>query len=522
VLLFQKHRAVGRQRSGAAPNGLDPAIRPSNSQFEQGLAFMVHSTTLRRSSSRLGHPKKLGRRRLSAERLEDRTVMSVTLGSAVTIGNGAANSVSTDVATDAAGNSYVSGMFAGTVDFDLSGALPGDADVLTARGSADAYVAKYAPSGSLIWVRALGGDAATDEISSKLAVGPGGAVYVIGTFGNSADFGAITLTSVGDYGRFLAKIDANGNVPWAQSWGDSGAAASRGVDVDAAGNVYILASRLGDDYEIKKFSASGSAVWTKTIENRSMLTSADIAVNAAGTVYVGGSFDGTVDFDPGPKTKYLSSGSARAGFVLKLDTNGNFGWVSPFIGKTVGSTRSASGAQSIALDPNGNIIVGGTFNGTVDFNPAGGTTYLTTHSGGFITKLNSAGSLVWAKEFEGNAPTFVYGLDTDVAGNIYATGTYHGSVDLDPGVGAYSRTTFGDGDIYAMKLTSAGSFVWAATFGSPTNDVSFAISVDPAGLVHLAGYYRESLDADPDPFDTFGLPGDPTFSRGFLLRLRQT
>jgi hypothetical protein len=387
--------------------------------------FFRRSPTDAKSRPKVGRSRTHRRRTFRFESLEERSVLSATFGSALTIGNDFASSVATDVVTDAVGNSYVSGMFAGTVDFHPSGALAGDADVLTARGSADAYVAKYAPDNSLIWVQAFGGDAVSGEltdIARKISVDVGGAVYVAGEFVESADFGATTLTSVGDDDGFVAKLDAGGSVLWARRWGNAAEDSAQGLDIDAAGNVYALGHRLGDASDILKFSPSGAAVWSKSIVDRSMLTSADLAVNAAGNVYVAGSFDGTVDFDPSAKAKYVSSGSARAGFVLKLDTNGKFGWVSAFVGKRVGSTNGSSGAMSITLDGSGNLIVGGTFTGTVDFNPAGGTSYLSTQSGGFITKLNSSGGLVWARELEGDAPTFVRGLDVDGAGDIYATG----------------------------------------------------------------------------------------------------
>lgn len=459
------------------------------------------------------------RRTRRFETLEDRSVLSATFGSALTIGNGLANSSATDVATDSAGFSYVSGMFAGTVDFDLNNVHAGNTDILTARGLGDAYVAKYAPDDSLVWVRPMGGDSQFADIASELAVNSSGAIYVTGSFSDSAFFGNAMLTSVGDSDRFIAKIDTNGNVQWATRSDDT--AATRGMDIDATGNVYVLASRLGDAYEVTKFGPSGNTVWMKTIVNRSMLTSADIAVSSAGTVYVAGSFDGTVDFDPSTKTKYVSSGAARAGFVLKLETNGSFGWVSPFVGKKVGSINGASGAISVALDASGNIIVGGTFNGTVDFNPSGGTTYLTTLSGGFITKLNSSGALVWARALDGNSSTFVRGLDFDSLGNIYATGSYHGTVDLNPGAGVVSRTSAGEGDIFILKLTPAGNLIWAETVGGSGNDVSFGISVDPVGNVFVAGYYRDPFDINPDPLATEVLPGDGSFNRGFRLRLRQ-
>ena len=145
-------------------------------------------------------------------------------------------------------------------------------------------------------------------------------------------------------------------------------------------------------------------------------------MDASGNVFVAGSFSGTVDFDPSSKTNYVSSGPNHAGFVLKLDTNGKFGWVSPFVGQTVGSTSGYASAQSVALDGSGNVVVGGAYDGSVDFNPGSGTATLPTIGGGFITKLNSSGGLVWARALESSGTTFVYGLDVDTAGSIYATG----------------------------------------------------------------------------------------------------
>jgi hypothetical protein len=208
--------------------------------------------------------------------------------------------------------------------------------------------------------------------------------------------------------------------------------------------------------------------------------------------------------------------------VLALDTSGKLDWVSPFVGKQVGSASASSATTSITLDGSGNIIVGGTYLGTVDFNPGGGTTNLPTIGGGFIAKLTSSGGLAWAKALESSSTTFVRGLDTDAAGNIYASGTFSGTIDLDPGAGSVSRTTAGQNDIYVVKLTAAGNLNWAETFGGAGSDVNFGLAVDPAGVVHLAGYYRDSFDFDPDPFATYGLPGDPIISRGFRLRLLQT
>lgn len=94
--------------------------------------------------------------RLGVHQLEAREVPSADLVSALGAGSSAGNSISVDVAADAAGNSYMVGYFAGTVDFDPAGVLPGNADVLTAQGKSDGFVAKYAPNGRLAWNPAAG------------------------------------------------------------------------------------------------------------------------------------------------------------------------------------------------------------------------------------------------------------------------------------------------------------------------------------------------------------------------------
>src|SRR5205085_8751966 len=60
--------------------------------------------------------------------------------------------LSTGIATDTAGNFYVTGTFQGKVDFK-----PGTGSVfLTAKGQGSAFVAKYTPNGALVWAKMLG------------------------------------------------------------------------------------------------------------------------------------------------------------------------------------------------------------------------------------------------------------------------------------------------------------------------------------------------------------------------------
>lgn len=471
--------------------------------------------------------------RLGVQQLEAREVPTTDLLSALGVGNATGPTQAVDMAVDAAGNNYVTGFFYDTVDFDPANDSLGGADVLTSRGGGDIFVARYAPDGSLAWAKRMGGDYAVPDpavngyatdVGRDIAVDGAGNVYVAGEFRGTADFGPITRTSAGGDDGFVAKLDPAGTVQWANRWGTTIEDSGQGVGIDAAGNVYALGYRFtspgtGNGHDVFKFSPTGTTVWAKWISTRSQPISADLAVDAAGNTFVAGRFQGTVDFDPnaGKRNVYSGPTSSSAGFVLKLTSAGNFGWVAPFV-----VSNGSAAAQSITLDTGGNVIVGGYYSGTVDFNPGGGTTYLPATGKAFITKLTAGGSLAWARALAGTGSTFVYGLAVDSAGSIYATGLFSGTVDFDPGAGTHSRTTAGGSDAYVLKLDANGNFGWAESFGSTGNDIGFGIGVDATGTVHLAGGYSGTVDFDPDPgvaFDLTNPPGGKT--NMYLVRLRQ-
>jgi hypothetical protein len=409
------------------------------------------------------------------ESLEDRSVLSATFGSALNVGGPAGDGIF-HMAVDSAGNSYVTGSFSGTVDFDLSAVHAGDADVLTARGHDDAFVAKYAPDNSLVWVRQMGGDepnpsGSVTDVGRQIAVDSSGNVYVVGEFKGAADFGATTLVSNGFRDGFVTKLDAAGNFAWTQrtSLSDGGLRISRGVGVDAQGNVYAMTLHDTDRYDVLKFTASGGSAWTKSFVTNNAYPG-NMAVSAAGKVVVVGQFSGSVDFDPGPKLKNLWSGNVSA-FVVQLDSAGKFEWVTTFTG-------GSSAAETVTFDGSGNVIVAGYYRGVVDFNPAKATTTLPSVGGGYIAKLNSSGGLVWARALESSSSVLIQDLAVDLAGNVYATGSFYGTVDLDPSSGVDSKTTAGGGDIFFVKLTSSGSFAWAESFGGSGTDVGWGIAVD--------------------------------------------
>jgi hypothetical protein len=183
------------------------------------------------------------------------------------------------------------------------------------------------------------------------------------------------------------------------------------------------------------------------------------------------------------------------------------------------------------------VIIAGFYNGSPLFSQYGAAnvnlpTTLPTTGGGFIAKLTSTGGLTWTRAIEkaaSGSTIFVYGLDTDAAGNIYATGSLTGSADLDPGAGTvlkqsvpHANGTSNSSDAFLVKLTSAGTFSWGETFGGNYHDTGWGIAVDPTGLIHLAGGFGGQVDFDMDPLDIY-VPTTPGLGTNiFLTKYRQS
>jgi hypothetical protein len=227
-----------------------------------------------------------------------------------------------------------------------------------------------------------------------MTVDRSGSVYTTGRARGSIDYdpGPGTDIQTGDF--FVIKQRLDGTEDWTRTF-VSGLARAFGVAVDAAGAVYVAgsynnttdfdpgpgtalrtpASTLSDGF-VLKLDATGSYTWVYTFGSTLTDSARRVAVMADGTVEVGGSFSGTVDFDPGPGTVALTSAGGTDALVLTLDGTGQFVRA---IG--MGAAASLDQVTDIGLDPGGNLLVAGTFGGSVDFDPGPGSTILTSAGG---------------------------------------------------------------------------------------------------------------------------------------------
>jgi len=157
-----------------------------------------------------------------------------------------------------------------------------------------------------------------------------------------------------------------------------------------------------------------------------------------------------------------------------------------------------------AMAPDGSLFLGGDLDETDDFDPTSGVDQRSPGPSGmaYITKLNPDGSYAWTRTFDADF-LLNHGLAADADG-VVAVGTYHGSVDFDPGAGVAVQTASGNGntgDSFVVKLTQAGEYSWAYSLAPGDQDgrVSASSVVLSGGDVYVGGGYSGSVDFDQGP-----------------------
>ncbi|MEO6453236.1 MAG: T9SS type A sorting domain-containing protein [Ginsengibacter sp.] len=373
------------------------------------------------------------------------------------------------------------------------------------------------------WAKSFVGQTIAADEGLSIAQDPLGNILVAGAMRSDIDFdpgpGSYVLNSFSAEDIFITKLDPLGNFLWAKqivanSWDEA-----RAVVTDAAGNVYVtgrFATGTSVDFDpgpgtflltpstsniesyILKLDPNGSFLWAQKIGGDGGDYGFGISIDGGGNIVLGGSFGGTVDFDPGPGDFSLTAAGGQAVYVLKLDGNGNFIWA-----RNLGS---ASFSYGLTIDNSNNVITCGYFSGVGDFDPGAGVFNLTADANTdmFISKLDANGNFVWAKRIGGPVNDAAYGaLATDAAGNVFMATPFQGTLDIDPGAAVFNITSNGNFDAMLVKLTAAGDFVWGKRWGATSIDEAYSLDTDADGNVYVGGSCSGSVDFDPGPAEFF-------------------
>lgn len=346
---------------------------------------------------------------------------------------------------------------------------------------------------------------------NTVAVDATGGVIMTGTFSGMFDFGGGTLTAAGSHDMVVLKLDSGGKYVWAKSFGHMGSNVDNpfALAVDGAGNVYwggsfdqtlnIGGPTIGSTNNLAapflgKLNAFGVPQWSKSFGESNLSLVEAIAVDGAGDVYATGAILAAADFGGGLTSQISPVGIADI-FVVRYTSSGTFVW-----GKRFGSAGTKSQfARTIAVDASGNVVLAGSFKGTMTL---GGPT-MTSNAAStdvFVAKLSGTGAHVWSKQFGDPGDQAEAKASVDEQGNIVVTGAYNGAIDF----GGGSLPSAGQGDIFLAKLDPNGGHVWSKRFGDASIQSAPYAAVDPAGEIALTGTFLGTIDLGGGPLACAG------------------
>jgi hypothetical protein len=219
----------------------------------------------------------------------------------------------------------------------------------------------------------------------------------------------------------------------------------------------------------------------------------DLAADPDGSVYVAGTFGGSVDFDPGTGTLFLTSLGLSDGFLAKYTATGALVWAS-----RIGGT-SADTVTSLWRDGTGNLLLGGGFEGSADFDPGAGSQFLTSVGGtdGFVASYSSTGAALWARRFGGTSADMVFDVGADAVGNAYAAGVFSGQANVLPAAGGQLLSDGSAPDGFVLAFDALGAVRWAFSVGGVQSDGVSALTVTTDGSVVIGGTFRGIADFGP-------------------------
>jgi hypothetical protein len=250
----------------------------------------------------------------------------------------------------------------------------------------------------------------------------------------------------------------------------------------------------GDDIFIAKYTANGTFIWGKTIGGSGQDRPSGMDVSPEGNIVITGFFNETVDFNPGSSVNNLTTTGNRDIFVLKLNSTGDYAWAHKF-----GSSLPDEGTAT-CFDPNGNVFVTGFFQETVDFNPGNAANnFDATSYDIFILKLDASGNYVWNYDLGSNPAEQGRAIQCDASGNVYTSGSFASTLDFNLGAGSEVMNASGVADIYLLKLTNSGDFIWSRKIGGISNEYAVSMAIDVFGDAILGGYFASTTTFNSFP-----------------------
>lgn len=332
----------------------------------------------------------------------------------------------------------------------------------TNAGNADVFVRKFDPRGLEVWTRQFGSD--QYDTANGVDVDPAGNVYVVGD-----TRGALAMPNLGSSTNdaWIRKYDADGDEQWTRQYGTNNADSARHVAVDASGNAYIVGETQG---HLEGTNAGNYDLYVRKYDTSGTAAGTDQAGTASAD------YAYCVSLDANGNNLYVSGYTQGAlqgnnlgladAYIRKYSSALTHSWTRQF-----GSDRADYGS-SVTVAPDGTVYFVGSTDGDVDGTNAGGRDL-------FLRQYGSTGTNPWGRQFGSTGTDIASPGPVDSNGNFYVLGRTHADIE---------GTNQGGGDALIRKYDNTGAPQWTRQFGTSGTEFLTGGALDSSGRLYVVGY----------------------------------
>lgn len=280
----------------------------------------------------------------------------------------------------------------------------------------------------------------------------------------------------------------------------------------------ITASTSYSSGFIAKLNSNGDLIWLKKMNCNRGINSLKMKINPFNKPTLIGYFRGTVDFDLGNGSYNSTTLSNKdKSFVVQYDENSTLQWV-----KTFGQDNDQCELYDLEFDTENNVVLVGTIDGNVDFDPSLKTQNLNLINNGlFVLKLNTDGDYLWVKHFKDNgnyngwSESITINDSNDIVIGVNINGYFNTETDSFKlkEIASKENST----DILLICLNKDGNTKWYNHLGGDGNDYVFKLMYYK-GNTWVAGDFQQTVDFNSDVPNSF-LHNSNSLKSLYLLRL---
>ncbi|MCH8555662.1 MAG: T9SS type A sorting domain-containing protein [Schleiferiaceae bacterium] len=302
----------------------------------------------------------------------------------------------------------------------------------------------------------------------------------------------VDTRSGGDDEIVKVRHDANGNIFVAGNFQGQ-------INMDPNGSAPHFITAYDDvDGFLASYTPAGVLRWVTVLGGTGEDAITAMELDHAGNVLVGGYFLDAFYFPTANGFDTITAFptglfSPRDVFMTKFDNAGN-----PLFGYRIGGSNTDN-VFDIAVYPNNDYLIGGSFQGGFDFDPAlaGQNTFTGNNTVGYFAKYNAQGVYQWNKLINGSSNQAVTAVTLDDSLNIFATGSYRNTTNFDLPNTFNLTSNFGGDDFFLAKYTEVGNLSWVKGIGGNQFERGFDVITDENGNVYATGIFGEVAVFEP-------------------------